>query len=156
MSERFHNPFQGIDIKVPEGYHKSVVQYSQSKTEGEKLIVDKSPFPRMIDLWFFSFCIAVSKGLEPVVSEKVKTVIIIDGSIFANEPWRIQILMLIGIKLSNDVKIVQDPRKILSIASQLAVAGLPVVFDMLSSGKSEPIWNLSDELNSYLSEQKTH
>jgi len=152
MTDRFFNPFQGMDISVPEGYHKLVVQYCQTKTDGEKLIVDKSPFPRMIDIWFFAFCYAISKGIEPVVYEKGKTVKIIDGSIFANEPWRIQMLMLMGIKLSNDVDIVKDPRKILTMSNQLAVAGLPLVFEMLASGKSEPIWNLSDEVTSYLSD----
>lgn len=43
-----------------------------------------------------------------------------------------------------------EPRKITSLASGLAVSGLPKVIEMLKNGDSEPIWNLSDAISDLL------
>jgi hypothetical protein len=144
MPDRYHNPFQTFDILVPVEFHESLFErYCQ--TGGSKRI-EASPFPRMIDLWFFALCIAVKEQKDPINYSSLQTTKIIDGSIFSSDPWRIHALMLIATSLTDSIDIVADPRKVMTLASELAVAGLPIVQDMLNSGQQAPLWNLSDSV----------
>ena len=107
----------------------------------------------MVDLWFLAVCVAARLGLEPSDIAKHDTRKIIDGSIFGSDPWRVHTLMLIAIGKTGDVEIVSDPRKMMALANGLAVAGLPNVIEMLKDGNAEPIWNLSDAVDSILRNQ---
>ena len=147
MADRYFNPFQAIDINVPVEFHESFTRYCQRSADST---IDQSPFPRMIDLWFLAVCVAARLGLEPSDIAKHDTRKIIDGSIFSSDPWRVHTLMLIAIGKTGDVEIVSDPRKMMALASGLAVAGLPNVIEMLKDGNAEPIWNLSDAIDSIL------
>lgn len=147
MVDRYFNPFQAIDINVPIEYHEAFSRYCQRASGA---VIDNSPFPRMVDLWFLSVCIAARLRLEPIDKVENETKKIIDGSIFAADPWRIHMLMLIAIDQMDDVNVVSEPRKMMSIASSLAIAGLPVVLGMLKDGNADPIWNLSDAVDSIL------
>ena len=62
--------------------------------------------------------------------------------------------MLIAIGKTGDVQIVSEPRKMMTLASGLAVAGLPKVIEMLKDGDAEPIWNLSDGVDGLLRREK--
>ncbi len=148
--DRYYNPFQAIDINVPVEFHEAFTRYCQRSADA---IIDQSPFPRMVDLWFLSVCVAARLGLEPADITKYDTTKIIDGSIFSSDPWRIHILMLIAIAKTDNVEIVTEPRKVMTLANGLAVAGLPAVIRMLKEGSAEPIWNLSDAIDSILREQ---
>jgi hypothetical protein len=147
MADRYFNPFQGIDINVPVEQHEEFARFSQT---GGNAIIDQSPFPRMVDLWFLAVCVAARMDLEPVDISKYSTKKIIEGSIFGSDPWRVHTLMLIAIGKSGDVQIVAEPRKMMALANGLAVAGLPKVIEMLKDGEGEPIWNLSDALDGLL------
>lgn len=151
MADRYFNPFQAIDIHVPVEFHETFTRYSQT---GGNAVIDQSPFPRMVDLWFLSVCIAARLGLEPADLAKHDTRKIIDGSIFGSDPWRVHTLMLIAIGKTGDVHIVSEPRKMMALANGLAVAGLPEVIEMLKDGDAEPIWNLSDAVDSLLRKEK--
>ena len=142
MADRHHNPFQGIEIFVPSECHEWLGRYSQ-RGKGRALI-DHSPFPRMIDFWFLAVCVAFRLKLKPQEAGARNKVKIIDGQIFATDPWRIYTLMLIAVEESGDVEIVAEPRKMMDLVNGLAIAGLPEVVDMLSRGAGEPIWNLSE------------
>ena len=144
MPERYYNPFQGMDISVPVEFRDTFARYCRTSGRGS---IDQSPFPRMVDLWFLSVCIAVRQDLEPADLGKSETYKIIEGSIFANDPLRIHSLMLIAIEKTGDVEIVSAPRRVMVIANGLAVAGLPKVVEMLQDGDAEPIWNLSDAID---------
>ena len=147
MAERYYNPFQGMDISVPEKFRETFSRYCRT---GGRSNINDSPFPRMADLWFLSICIAVKLGMEPANLGKNDTYKIIEGSIFAHDPLRIHALMLIAIKKTKDVNIVSEPRQVMALANGFAVAGLPKVIDMLQGGEAEPIWNLSDELDNLI------
>lgn len=152
MAERYYNPFQGMDISVPEEYRETFTRYCRT---GSKSNIDDSPFPRMVDLWFLSVCIAVRLGIEPADLGKSQTYKIIEGSIFANDPLRIHALMLIAIQKTGDVQIASEPRQVMSLANSLAVAGLPKVIEMLRDGDAEPIWNISDGIDLVLRKNQT-
>ena len=94
MADRYFNPFQAIDINVPVEFHEAFTRYCQRSADA---IIDQSPFPRMVDLWFLSVCVAARLGLEPADTAKHDTRKIIDGSIFGSDPWRVHTLMLIAI-----------------------------------------------------------
>ncbi len=145
MADRYFNPFQAIDINVPVEFHEEAfTHYCQRSANAD---IDKSPFPRMVDLWFLSVCVAARLGLEPADMTKYETRKIIDGSIFSSDPWRVHTLMLIAIGRTGDVQIVSEPRKMMALASGLAVAGLPKVTEMLKDGDDDPIWNVSFALS---------
>ena len=96
--------------------------------------------------WFFALCIAVKEQKGPTNYSNLETTKIIDGSIFTSDPWRIHALMLIATSSTDSIDIVSDPRKVMTLASELAVAGMPIVQDMLNSGQQAPLWNLSDSV----------
>ena len=145
MQDRYHNPFQTFDISVPIEFHEEFTRYCTDSRD-----IDHSPFPRMIDLWFLSVCVAARLGLESAGTGQHKTRKIINGSIFGSDPWRIHVLMLIAIGKTGDVQIVSKPQKMMELANNLAVAGLPRVIEMLKEGDAEPIWNLSDAIDDIL------
>lgn len=147
MADRYFNPFQAIDINVPVEFHEAFTRYCQRSADA---VIDESPFPRMVDLWFLSVCVAARLGFEPADITKFDTRKIIDGSIFGSDPWRVHTLMLIAISKSGDVQVVSEPRKMMALANGLAVAGLPRVIEMLKDGDAEPIWNLSDAIDKIL------
>ena len=147
MADRYFNPFQAIDINVPVEFHEAFTRYCQRSADA---VIDQSPFPRMVDLWFLSVCVGSRFELKPADITKYDTKKIIDGSIFGSDPWRVHTLMLIAISKSGDVQIVSEPRKMMALANGLAVAGLPKVIDMLKDGDAEPIWNLSDAVEMLL------
>lgn len=150
MADRYFNPFQAIDINVPIEFHEAFTRYCQRSANA---IIDQSPFPRMVDLWFLSVCVAARLGLEPVDIGKYETRKIIDGSIFGSDPWRIHVLMLIAIGKTGDVDIVSKPGDMMKLANGLAVAGLPKVIEMLKDGGDVPIWNLSESIDEILSKR---
>lgn len=143
MADRYFNPFQGIDVFVPTKYHDDVTRYCQR--EG-KAVIDQSPFPRMVDMWFAAVCVAARLGLQPVEVSGTPTVKIIEGSILSSDSWRVHALMLLAVAYTGDVHIVAEPRRMMDIANGLANAGLPKVIEMLREGAGEPIWNLSDAI----------
>lgn len=151
MADRYFNPFQAIDINVPVEFHEAFTRYCQRSADA---VIDHSPFPRMVDLWFLSVCVAARLGLQPADTTKYDTRKIIDGSIFGSDPWRVHTLMLIAIGQAGDVQIVSEPRKMMVLANGLAVAGLPKVIEMLKDGDAEPIWNLSDAVDGILRKSK--
>ena len=151
MADRYFNPFQGIDISVPVVFHEAFTRYCQRSADA---VIDQSPFPRMVDLWFLSVCVAGRLGFEPDNITKSDTRKIIDGSIFSSDPWRIHTLMLVAIGTSGNVEIVSEPRKMMAVANGLAVAGLPKVIEMLKDGSADPIWNLSDAVDALLRKEK--
>jgi hypothetical protein len=56
--------------------------------------------------------------------------------------------MLIAISETAQVDVVEQPRKMVVTENGVAVAGLPRVIDILNHGTEDPIWNLSDSLQS--------
>ena len=150
MAQQYHNPFANIDLIVPVEQHDSYNQYCQT---GRRRGVDRSPFPRMVDLWFAGLSLAARKQLKPVNLADQKTVKIIEGAIFDRDSWRVQAVALIAIAIEDNVEVVGNPNRMMAIANGLAAAGIPLIVDMLREGDQDPIWNLSDSLVEILREK---
>lgn len=147
MAEQYHNPFANIDLIAPIEHRDFYDRYCQT---GGNTSVDQSPFPRMVDFWFAGLSLAVHRHLKPTDLSGQETFKFIEGSIFDRDSWRIQAVMLIAIAVENDVEIVGEPRRMITIANGLAAAGIPHIVEMLRDGNQEPIWNLSDALEELL------
>lgn len=143
MKQRYHNPFAGIDLIAPVAQRDVYDRYCQ--TAG-RAVVDQTPFPRMVDLWFAGLSLAARKQLAPVDLSKQDTFKFIEGSILDRDSWRVQALMLVAIATEDRVEVAGEPRRMMAIANGLAAAGVPHVVDMLRSGDQDPIWNLSEGL----------
>jgi hypothetical protein len=150
MSSKYYNPFQGLDIRVPNRYRDDFGRYCQTHSEdGGKSSALHSPFPRMVDMWFLAVCLGAQEG-KPAEYDPKDTYKIIDASIFSSDPWRIDALVLLAIGHTKNVEIVNEPRQVLALASGFAVAGMDKLLQMIKDGDSEPVWNLSDELDRQL------
>ncbi len=152
MTQRYHNPFAGIDLIAPAEQRVTYDRYCQ--TAG-RAIIDQSPFPRMVDFWFAGLSIGARKRLEHRDLSKQETFKFIDGTIFDSDSWRVQAVMLIAISVANNVEIVGEPRRMMAIANGLAAAGIPHVEEMLRQGDQDPIWNISEALDEILRKNKT-
>lgn len=144
MTQRYHNPFAGIDLIAPVEQRQVYDRYCQT---GGRAVIDQSPFPRMVDFWFAGLALAARKALAPVDLGKQDTFKFIEGSIFDRDSWRVQAVMLIAIAVEDNVEVVGEPRRMMAIANGLAAAGIPHVVEMLCDGDQDPIWNLSEGLN---------
>ncbi len=79
----------------------------------------------------------------------------IDGGILARDHWRIDMLMLLAVSRHNDVQIVSEPRKRISLSNGLAATGISKVTEMLKKGDEEPIWNLLQSIDLLLRKGNT-
>lgn len=147
MTQRYYNPFAGIDLIAPVEQRDVYDRYCQT---GGRAVVDQSPFPRMVDFWFAGLSIAGRKQLTPVDLSKQETFKFIEGSIFDRDSWRVQAVMLVAIAVEDNVEIVGEPRRMIAIANGLAAAGIPHVVEMLRAGDQDAIWNLSEALDELL------
>jgi len=148
MTQRYHNPFSGIDLIVPIEQRDVYDRYCQT---GGRAVIDQSPFPRMVDFWFTAMCIAARKQLKTQDLSNRETFKFHEGSIFDRDSWRVQAIMLVAIAKTGSVEIVGEPRRMIYIANGLAAAGVPLLVEMLQDGDQAPIWNLSDEVESLIS-----
>ena len=151
MTQQYYNPFAGINVVYPSEQGPDYQRYCQT---GGRQSIDQSPFGRMIDLWFVGLSIAVREGLPALDLSEKQTSNMTAGAIFdGRDSWRVQVLMLLSIAIEDDVAIVEKPNRMMAIANGLAAAGVPRVVEMLQDGRQLPIWNLSDALNTVLSDE---
>ena len=150
MSDQFSNPLQNSRIFVPKTLHTKITEFCKT-TASKNFDFEQSPFPRVVDIWFLSICVAVKLNLKPLSLNTTKSVEMADGAVLSTDHWRIHLLIICAIHYSEDVYVVSDPTKMMQIANELANAGFPKLIDMLESGDEKPIWNLSEEIESLVS-----
>ena len=146
MADRYYNPFQTAELRIPESLREDVSRYCQGPTqEGRKTGLGHAPFPRMVDMWFLALCLGAKNRKKEDLSG-VKMHKFMDGTVLGSDPWRIDALMLLAITLTGDTTIVAEPARIINLANEYAAGGLPDVIDMLKDGDADAIYNLSDNL----------
>ncbi len=140
----YYNPFQNLELRIPEAYRTEVDRYCQSQPGGgSRPSPDDSPFPRQVDLWFLAVCVGAIAG-RPIPVEKPHR--FINGEILSRDPFRIDLLELTAIAVKEDPWIIDKPADVMELANSLAASALPRVLEMLSTGNSKPIWNLTESL----------
>jgi hypothetical protein len=146
------NPFQNLELEIPEVYRRAVEQFCQTQPGGgAKPSPDDSPFERYIDMWFVAVCLGAKRG-KPPKAPKTKTHKFQTGVILSGDPYRIEFLELLAISHFNDPFILENPSKIVDMANEFAAVGLPELVEMLNSGNGKPIWNLTDSLSERLTD----
>jgi len=151
MAQQDNNPFRGMQIISLETQREDYDAYCQSGQS--RVSVERSPFPRKVDLWFAGLSLALLKNLEPIdltKKQKREIVSIISGDIFDTDGWQAQAIMLIAIAVKGNLEVVLNPREMMDIANALAAAGVPHIVKMLNEGPQAPIWNLSNALEGVL------
>ena len=151
MAQQYNNPFRGMPIISLETQRDDYDAYCQSGKS--RVNVERSPFPRKVDLWFAGLSLAVLKNLEPIDLTKKKKdekVGIISGNIFDTDGWQAQAIMLMAIAVKGNLAVVLNPSEMMDLANGLAAAGVPHIVKMLNEGAEEPIWNLSEAFKKLL------
>jgi hypothetical protein len=137
------NPFQSLELKIPEAYRDEVDRFCQTQPGGgARPSPDDSPFERQVDIWFLAVCIGARKHKR--TKQKLRR--FIWGDILSRDPYRIEFLELVAISYTNDPWVLENPSEMMDLANELAATGLPEVIDMLKAGNAKPIWNLTDNL----------
>ena len=143
MTQRYFNHFAGLNLVYPAEQKEHYERFCQTGTRSS---IDRSPFPRMVDLWFAGLSIAAGRKLKPVDLSRQETSNFITGAIFDRDGWRVQAVMLAAIAVDDSVEVVGYPNRMMAIANGLAAAGVPIIVGMLQEGDQEAIWNLSEAL----------
>lgn len=151
MTQRYHNPFAGIDLIAPVEQRDVYDRYC--KTADKRSNYDQSPFPRKVDFWFAGLALGAREKLPLINLSDKKTFKFIEGSIFDRDSWRVQTVMLIALNHEDSVEVAAEPRRMMTIANGLAAAGIPEIVDMLR-GNQDPIWNLSEAIEKTLRKSK--
>ena len=141
MTQRYPNPFAAINLVYPIEQRQDYERYCRRSNRES---ISKSPFPRMVDLWFAGLSLAAGTGLRPVDLSSQQTSNFNTGVVLDTDSWRIQAVMLMAIAAEDDVAVVEHPNRMMAIANGLAAAGVPRVVVMLKEGNDEPIWNISE------------
>lgn len=143
----FVNPFQGLKLKIPSEFKPELTKYvtkqEESSLTGDRL--SQSPFRRMVDFWFLALCLG-AKNYSGTRRAATGLADIVDGNIFASDPWRVSYLSLLAIGLTNDPDIIREPASVMELLNELAAAGTPQLLSLLAADRNQPIWNLSDGL----------
>ena len=126
------NAFSGTKIILPEKYKDYFHTYCLTRVEGSINSPEHSPFPRMVDMWFTALCIAIKKGLDPIAKVDGKTYDAIEGNVF-DDGWRSNALTLLAITHTGSVDVIDKPHEMLRIANSYAIAGLPLLIEILDN-----------------------
>lgn len=151
-----YNPFQQADLRIPKQYQEDVARYTRTFTGGTgKVDPENSPLERYVDLWMLAVGVGARAALangqvgKPDVREWHRFNF---GSVLQGDTTRIELLELLAISLSGDAFIIDEPRKVIDMANDMAAIGLPRVIEMLQSGQGKPLWNIAYHLQVLLQE----
>ena len=139
-------PFPNAELRIPIEFKEKIEAYTRTRpTGGLAPDPEDAPFPRQVDIWYLGVCLGAAHNLRvslpPNRVHKFNT-----GSMFDNDPERIEMLELLAIAMTEDAYVIKDPRQVIEVANELAAGGLPMVFDMLEEGNSRAIDNISDKI----------
>lgn len=140
------NPFASYNVEIPKKYADDVKTFCQSA--GAKVTLEYAPFRRQVDFWYYSFIIAVKKGLEPV--EESDTSNITPASILSNDPHRITHIQLAFLGRGNSLADLANHRGVFDYALAMANAGIPYVLQLLKDLDDKPLWSLLDDTEAKL------
>jgi len=108
-------------------------------------MIDKKPFRRRIDAWFFALCLAIKKGLDPVPIENSYN---LEYAIVLTDTQQLFVSLIAMQK--EGYEIITDPGRMLRLSNELANAGLTELETILNADDIDPIWNLSETMKELL------
>ena len=135
-----YNPFQAGALRFPKKYQKDIKNYCQKDQKSDVL---NSPFERIVDLWYLCVCIGSYYEEKKPVKDAYR---FMDGSVLKDNYEMIETLEIIAIAENGDETVLENPNKMLETLNKYAFAGIEKVFSALSTGRSDSLWNLTDNL----------
>ena len=149
MNPDIPNPFGNARLLYPIEQQEDYRRFCQTENPSP---LDRSPFPRRVDMWIAAMALAARRGLKPVDLSNQQTVGFVEGRIFDGDPSRVHAIMLTALAIDRSIDVVGDPGRMIAIANGLAAAGAPLIVAMLEEADDDPIWNLSQALEVELSD----
>ena len=143
MSRTDFNPFQAAALRLPKALQPDITELIQRKTG---LDVEDSPFPRAIDFWFLSACVAIADGVAQQTGEGAKGWKFNEGTVLRDSRTRIELMELAAIGILGDTEVVKTPETIVSLFNDCAALGAPVLLKTVASGTDTPLRNLIKDL----------
>ena len=137
-----YNPFQTGALKFPRKHQSDIQKYCKKATKRKTIL--NSPFDRIVDLWFLCVCVGVFFEEKEEIKDGYR---FNDGAVLKENYDMIETLEIIAIAETNDEMIIENPNKMLEILNQYAFAGIEKIFEGLSGGPSDSLWNLTDYVN---------
>jgi len=138
------NPFQSQDIYVNKAYHEQIKEFSlKGSGEGEHEGISGQPFKRMIDAWLLAVALGSITGLPAPDLTGVAVTKFITGSVLQRDLDAICFLMSIAVSATNDAYIVDNPSKMIKIASGFAELGFPILIELSRAGQLGATENLA-------------
>jgi len=137
------NPFQATALRLPKALQPEITELIQRKTG---LDVEDSPFPRAVDFWFLSACVAIANGTAQQTGEGAKGWKFNEGTVLRDSRTRIELMELAGIGILGDAEVVKTPEVIGNLFNDCAALGAPVLLKTVASGKDTPLRNLIKDL----------
>ena len=137
------NPFQAAALRLPKALQPGITELIQRKTG---LDVEDSPFPRAIDFWFLSACVAIADGAAQQTGEGAKGWKFNEGTVLRDSRTRIELMELAAIGILGDTEVVKTPEAIVSLFNDCAALGAPVLLKTVASGTDTPLRNLIKDL----------
>ncbi len=135
------NPFASYNVEIPKKYAEELKKYCQ--TAGGKITYEFAPFKRQVDFWYYSFLVAVQKGLEPVSESETSN--ITPASILSSDAYRISHIQLAFLGHAESLAALADHRGVFDYALGMANAGIPYVLQLLKDPDDKPLWSLLDD-----------
>lgn len=141
----YYNPFASAELVYPGKYRDHVETFTQTQPSGgEKPSPDRSPFPRVVDLWFLAMCLGFFRGRRETVEDPHK---FITGEILARDPWRIELLEMIALHEKRTGDALVTPSETVVAANEYAAGGIGELLDLVGNDSAQqPIWNLTEGL----------
>lgn len=107
--------------------------------------VYKTPFSRNIDLWFFVFCLAIKKGLDPInVRDSEGYNLIADASVISSEMQAF--MAIVAIEHSDDINIIKSQGAMIKICNAYASAGFKHIEGLINDGGGKENFEIINKL----------
>ena len=138
------NPFQSQDIFINKAYHEQIKEFSlKGSGEGEHEGVSGQPFRRMVDAWLLAVALGSVTSFPAPDTTGIATVKVITGAVFQKDLEAICFLMSIAVSATDDPYIVDNPSKMIRIASGFAELGFPQLIELARAGQLGNTENLA-------------
>ena len=139
-----YNPFQTQEFSINIAYHERIKDFtSKGSGEGEYEGISGQPFKRMIDAWLLAVALGSMTGLPALDLTGLELKSFITGSVLQKDLDAICFLMSIAVSATGDAYIVDNPSKMIKIATGFAELGFPILFELSKTGELGSTENLA-------------
>ena len=97
------NKLAGQNVFIPNDLREYFARYCGTRTEGSQNTPEDSPFPRMVDFWFFGLGVSSIKGLPPTTIDLKNCYNAIPGTVFGSDSHRANTILLFCVAKTGNI-----------------------------------------------------